>query len=60
MKKPISMNEACEFLGLKKSYVYKLTAQGKIPHYKSSGGKKLYFIADDLRQWALSKRKGEK
>lgn len=55
-KKVLSFNEACEFLGYKKSYVYKLTASGILPFSKPNG-KKIYFDREKLEQWMLSNSK---
>ena len=58
--KPMNAREACEYLGLKKSYLHKLTSQGKIPHFKSQGGKLLYFDEQELKAWATAQRKEKK
>jgi excisionase family DNA binding protein len=52
--KPFTFNEAAEYLDISKSYLYKLTSQGKIPHYKPYG-KKIYFDKVTLDQWVFSK-----
>ena len=46
----LSFNQACEYLEMSKSYIYKLTMSGKIPHYKPLG-KKLYFSKNELKKW---------
>lgn len=38
----ISIDEATELLHLKKSYVYRLVHERKIPHYKFNGGRVLF------------------
>lgn len=46
----LHFNEVCEYLGLSKSYLYKLTMEGKIPHYKPMG-KKLFFSKKEIDNW---------
>lgn len=46
-EKPMTVDEAAEFLGLSKSHIYKLTSSGRLRHYKP-GGKTLYFLREDL------------
>jgi excisionase family DNA binding protein len=53
--KPLTLEEAAEYLDLSPSYVYKLTSQGDLPHYKPNG-KRLYFDRDDLRAYLLRGR----
>lgn len=48
--KPYTFNEAAEYLGISKSYLYKLTSGGKIPYYKPFG-KKIYFDKVMLDDW---------
>jgi excisionase family DNA binding protein len=47
---PLSFDEACNFLNLSKSYLYKLTCKNQIPFYKPSG-KKLVFEKSELKRW---------
>ncbi len=47
--------ECSQYLNLNRTYLYRLTRQGKIPCYKPHGGK-LYFSKKELDQWI----KGEK
>lgn len=51
-KNVLTFEEAVMFTGLAKSYLYKLTASGKIPHYKPSG-KLIYFDRAELEGWML-------
>lgn len=51
-KNVLTFDEAVMFTGLAKSYLYKLTAGGKIPHYKPSG-KLIYFDRGELERWML-------
>jgi excisionase family DNA binding protein len=46
--------KASDYLSLKKSTLYKLTAQREIPHYKN--GKKLYFKRVELDEWITTNR----
>jgi excisionase family DNA binding protein len=50
--KPLSLKEAAEYLGISRSYLYKLTSQERIAHSKP-GGKKVYFDKEELDRWAL-------
>lgn len=47
--------DACNFMGVSKSYLYKLTSCQKIQHYKPSG-KLIYFKKEDLVNWMLRNR----
>ncbi|MCH5175264.1 MAG: helix-turn-helix domain-containing protein [Prevotellaceae bacterium] len=49
-KNVLNFEEACKFLSLSKSYLYKLTSAGLIPHYKPQG-KMIYFEKDILEEW---------
>lgn len=49
-KQVFSFEEASKFLNLSKSYLYKLTSGGLIPHYKPQG-KMLYFEKVELEEW---------
>lgn len=55
VKNVLTLNEACRFLELSPSHLYKLTSSGSIPHYKPNG-KKIYFNRLELEQWLLSNR----
>lgn len=50
-KETLNVDEAALYLGMKKSYLYKLTSSMQIPHYKSQGGKMIYFKRKDLDEW---------
>ena len=49
-KNVLSFEEASRFLNLSKSYLYKLTSDNLIPHYKPQG-KMLYFEKTELEAW---------
>ncbi len=53
-KMVLTFDEAVQFTGLSKSYLYKLTCKQKVPHYKPSG-KLLYFNREELQSWLLQK-----
>ena len=50
--KPLTLNEAAEYLDISKSYLYKLTCTNRIPHYKPQG-KRIYFDKSELDAWLL-------
>ena len=54
-KEIITLNEAAQYLGMSKSYLYKLTSNGAIPHYKPFG-KMVYFNRPELEQWLQRNR----
>jgi excisionase family DNA binding protein len=54
-KEVLTFEEAAKFSGLSKSYLYKLTAGRKVPHYKPSG-KLCYFNRAELQGWLLQHR----
>jgi excisionase family DNA binding protein len=54
-KEVLTSDEAARYLGISKSYLYKLTMQQKIPHYKPMG-KMCYFNREELEQWLQSNR----
>lgn len=51
----LTLEEAARFLGISKSYLYKLTHGLVIPHYKP-GGKLIYFQCEDLEAWMRRNR----
>ena len=54
-KNVLTFNEACKFMCISKSYLYKLTSAGLIPHYKPSG-KMIYFEKADILAWMRRNR----
>lgn len=52
MKELLTIKEASVYLGIAKSYLYKLTSAKKIPHYKPNG-KLVYFKRKELYDWAI-------
>mgnify|MGYP003964958549 FL=1 len=55
-KTVLSFSETAEYTGLSKSYLYKLTSGGVIPHYKPTG-KMLYFKKTEIDEWLVSPKK---
>jgi len=51
-KETLDFNEAAQYTNQSRSYLYKLTSQGLIPHYKPNG-KKIYFKRSELDEWLL-------
>ena len=45
----ISLEQFCDITELSKSYVYKLTSENILPHYKP-WGKKVYFKLDEVQK----------
>lgn len=54
-KEVLTTDEAARYLGVSKSYLYKLTMKREIPHYKPMG-KICYFNRDELEQWLQRNR----
>lgn len=55
MKDVLTFNEAAEYTGLSKSYLYKLTSTHQIPHYKPMG-KCLFFNRLELEAFLQQNR----
>ncbi len=55
VKRVLTFDEACNYTGFAKSYLYKLTSSGKVPCYKPQG-KMLYFDRQELENWLLRNR----
>lgn len=51
-KEVLTLDEACLYTGISRSYMYKLTSAEKIPHSKPSG-KMIYFDRKKLDSWLL-------
>ena len=47
-----TFSEACMYIGVSESMLYKLTANKEIPHYKPRG-KMIYFAKEELDEWLL-------
>jgi len=53
-KEFLNFKEVLELLCVSRSTLYKLSASGKIPHYKPTGGK-LFFKRTELLNWIIQK-----
>lgn len=51
-KTVLTFDEVASYTGLSKSYLYKLTSGGSIPHYKPNG-KQIYFDKSEIDTWLL-------
>ena len=54
-KEVLTSDEAARYMGVSKSYLYKLTMRRQIPHYKPMG-KIYYFNRRELEEWLQSNR----
>ena len=54
-KEVLTSDEAARYMGISKSYLYKLTMRREIPHFKPMG-KMCYFNRAELEQWLQSNR----
>ncbi|MEG1590598.1 MULTISPECIES: helix-turn-helix domain-containing protein [Chryseobacterium] len=51
-KEILSFKESIEFMDVSKSFLYKMTSEGKINFFKPNNGK-VYFRKDDLENWMM-------
>lgn len=58
-KKVLTLEEACDYTGISRSYLYKLTSKGEIPHSKPNG-KMIFFDIDRLNKWLLRQHRKSK
>ena len=49
-KQVFTFQEACMYIGISESMLYKLTSCNEIPHYKPRG-KIIYLAKEDLDEW---------
>ncbi|MBR3548331.1 MAG: helix-turn-helix domain-containing protein [Bacteroidaceae bacterium] len=54
-KEVLTSDEAARYMGVSKSYLYKLTMKQQIPHYKPMG-KMCYFNREELESWLQGNR----
>lgn len=54
-KAVLNFEEACKYLAVSPSHLYKLTSQKQIPHFCPQG-KKLYFRRDEIDRWLQRNR----
>ena len=52
-KEVLDFNDACQYLKLSSSHMYKLTSSQSIPYFRPNG-KKLYFKRSELNDWLLN------
>ena len=56
-KEVLSLKEACAYLDVSASYLYKMTCKtNEIPHYVPTG-RKIYFKRSELDEWLCSNRR---
>ncbi|OVE63301.1 helix-turn-helix domain-containing protein [Chryseobacterium mucoviscidosis] len=51
-KEILSFKESIEFMDVSKSFLYKLTSEGRINFFKPNNGK-IYFRKEDLENWMM-------
>lgn len=51
-KTVLNLSDFCRYVGISKSWAYKLTSQRAVPHY-SPNGKTLYFDKVEVDKWLL-------
>lgn len=56
VKDILSVKESALYTGLAASYVQKLCQNGRIPHFRSEGGKNIYIRKADLDSWMTHTR----
>ncbi len=54
-KDVLNFSEACQYLDISESHLYKLTSQKQVPHFCPQG-KKLYFNRHELDSWLQRNR----
>lgn len=54
-KKVLNFSEACNYVNVSKSQMYRLTSNKEIPHYKPRA-KMIYFNREELDEWLLQNR----
>lgn len=59
-EKLLDSQEACFFLGISKSTLYKINLKKEIPYFKPSGGKKVYYQKSDLIAYITQNRRKSK
>lgn len=54
-KEVLTMEEVAQYMGVSKSYLYKLTMKQEIPYYKPTG-KICYFNRKEIEDWLQSNK----
>lgn len=49
----VNINRASEYLGIKKTTLYQWIHNFKIPNYRPTGGKRVFFSRLELNKWAF-------
>lgn len=55
-KEVLNFSEACQYIDVSESHLYKLTSRKQIPHFCPQG-KKLYFNRHEIDRWLQQNRK---
>lgn len=55
-KEYLDVQEACFFLGISKSTIYKMNHRNVIPYFKGKNSKKLYYYKKDLIEYMTENR----
>lgn len=58
-KAVLTSDEAAKYMGITRSYLYKLTMNAELPFYKPMG-KLVYFKREELEEWLLRYRNSTK
>ena len=58
-KTVLNFNDACKYIDVSPSHLYKLTSARQIPHFCPQG-KKLYFKREELDHWLQRNRQSTK
>lgn len=56
VKSILSVKESALYAGLTVGYIQKLCQTGRIPHFRSEGGKNIYIRKEDLDSWMTHTR----
>jgi excisionase family DNA binding protein len=56
MEKPMTVEEATDFLSISRTYLYRLVRDGRLTGY-NPGGRRLYFQKGDLEAYLLRGRR---
>jgi excisionase family DNA binding protein len=59
LKEMLTTDEAALYMGVSKSWLYKMTMQGELPTYRP-GGKRLYLKRSEINDWMGSQRSSSK
>ena len=51
-KDVFTFEECCQYTGISKTYMYKLTCTNRVPHFKPHG-KIIYFSKEEIDRWLL-------